>query len=102
MSHQDGSTQYLLAYWLLVIAYVLVLTTFLIARRQGYARATYALLGVLVIGPAAAYPVVYFVHSSQTEQDYVLKLAELWGPLWAALSGLWAILAEKSNRQRKS
>jgi hypothetical protein len=102
MNIADGSTKYLWAYWLLVIGYCLVLIAFLIACKRGKTKPMYVLLTLLIIGPAAGYPIAYFLHhGSSDEQLYIRTLAELWGPLWAALSGLWVVWAEKFGKPNK-
>jgi hypothetical protein len=49
---------------------------------------------VLIVGPAAYYPITYFALKALGTggHEYVRFLGGLWGPLWAALGAVWGFL----------
>lgn len=53
-------------------------------------------LAIVVIGPPLFYPVAYYLFSPQAgDKPFVKELAEMWGPFWAAVSGVALILYDK-------
>lgn len=93
MADELLKSKYLLRYWLLVGLYVLLLAAFLCVAGEPDSMLEYALVGALILGPALAYPVAFYLNSTVDERKYVKQLSEMWAPVWAALSFLVAAIS---------
>jgi hypothetical protein len=86
MSDEMLTTKHLWKYWVLVGIYGLLLGAFVWIADKSDPPEELALLAVLILAPAFAYPVAFYMHETAEERRYVKRLSEMWTPAWAAVS----------------